>query len=1422
MHKKTHKKLAYHQAHDWKNIRQFLLRFITPLVLLASTPLATSANPFSCSSEAYLFNAPDTFDPSDFFTLDLASGTLTEQASDFNSDSIDSVGYNTLDNYIWGFDNGLRKIVKIDKNLNKTVYDVPGLPDKLYCSGDVDKNGVMHIFGNMYSNSGDGKAFKIDLSSGTPVFSGELQLPSYDAGDDVADIYDWAFHPDNGKLYALSQSHYSLLEIDPATGNTTEILTGLCSNWSGGKCEIDGQLVEFDFHSIVFDDAGNLYFYGFDGLVFKIDLSDPANPKPPVYFSSFGASVVGMYDGDGARCPNAPLTGNSICGTDPVDIIVMNDESGSVSAQEFADSITFLTNLANGISNWGATGVNMRYMGWAGETYTPQDTGYQSSAAGFIAGLPSSKPETGFYDGGTDYNEFVDNHGIAALGTGRAGAKKIVLLITDSHEDHDFDNDASDDEFAASQLIKDTGATLAIIAVDGAYSNTNIRNNLEAMASPDGSGNPLFYTSANFTDWHAQSFIDSVLTGLGGDCDSSCPDSFLTLGNPPIGSNWALTDTMPSDSGTNSITFTQNDPTGFATVGRYFWDSSTSAMELSYNPGRFNASNSGDSTTLTLNFAQAIDGLKLRIRDITEYGVEVSAPGALISFDGGPSTDTFNISGEGTNTLRWDHGPGSGANSNNVLYFDGAIDQLTLRFDIGSFVPGFTSGVNSAYDPFFLSFPSDCASIVTGAISGTVFTDSNANDTHDTGETGLQDISVTLYSDINSDGSVDAGDTIVRIAYSDTNGDYSFSNLPDGNYLLLVDSSDTDLPAGLTLGGSNPLAVTLSGSDIADKDFPFDLPVCNAFSGEINNGLSPNLQLRSSDKVFLATTTVTANQREGHLKAYAVNNSGTVASTASWDAAEQMTTNERGSRLYSTSHNGNLILFEDLDSTDENTAAYATNGAPDAATIEAYTLNPSYDDDLYLNGRKSGSVLGPISPEASLGLVDNMMDTLTYLNDAAYRSFYKSTVATRSAETSASHPARVIVSSDDGFVYAFNQSDGDLGWGWMPRSLVQALKNHAEFQEQHYMQGKIDVLDLKDSSGNYASYVIGSYKQGLGQYVLKLTASGGLAASSLVWDKDYDVDSGGMMDAAPNLGERVYFSDVGGRVYAAFVVNDTDGNDSRLHIRSLTDSNTDLDIPLTFMATSTPFVMADFQSTTAPASKTLYLGSSTGDIYSAALLSSGSLRSSTDIQSDLSTSIAAMDTNATSPIRYIGASTANTDSLYYLRAQTDDWLTVFKYKSADASWLRKWSTYVGGAGTWSADGTTLTDASSTIQVLPADSTITANATIVANSIVLPVAQAPTGNACYGSAHYYFYKLPDGAFPTERFYLSDDSAIGDILGLGYGKPQKLQLMDRPTLDQLLGFGIAEQDSSNQANINAQLYIKDPITTGIRSWRELRGE
>ncbi|NQV13505.1 MAG: DUF11 domain-containing protein [Parcubacteria group bacterium] len=103
---------------------------------------------------------------------------------------------------------------------------------------------------------------------------------------------------------------------------------------------------------------------------------------------------------------------------------------------------------------------------------------------------------------------------------------------------------------------------------------------------------------------------------------------------------------------------------------------------------------------------------------------------------------------------------------------------------------------------------------VTGKISGSVWNDSNQDDSKDADEVGLADINVKLFEDSNSNDVLDAdSDLYVTVTNTDANGDYSFSGLSAKRYLVVVENA----PAGYqSVAEANSKLVELT-SDSEEK-----------------------------------------------------------------------------------------------------------------------------------------------------------------------------------------------------------------------------------------------------------------------------------------------------------------------------------------------------------------------------------------------------------------------------------------------------------------------------------------------------------------------------------------------------------------------------------------------------------------------------
>ena len=120
-------------------------------------------------------------------------------------------------------------------------------------------------------------------------------------------------------------------------------------------------------------------------------------------------------------------------------------------------------------------------------------------------------------------------------------------------------------------------------------------------------------------------------------------------------------------------------------------------------------------------------------------------------------------------------------------------------------------------------------------LGDTLYRDWNGNGSQDAGEEGLSNITVYLYEDEDNDGVIDPEDAIMATTSTDANGNYSFPNLPDGDYIIVVDPSDADYPGNhaqtedadgacpsVTCDDQSTSANITGGVDDLDNDFGYE------------------------------------------------------------------------------------------------------------------------------------------------------------------------------------------------------------------------------------------------------------------------------------------------------------------------------------------------------------------------------------------------------------------------------------------------------------------------------------------------------------------------------------------------------------------------------------------------------------------------
>ena len=121
-----------------------------------------------------------------------------------------------------------------------------------------------------------------------------------------------------------------------------------------------------------------------------------------------------------------------------------------------------------------------------------------------------------------------------------------------------------------------------------------------------------------------------------------------------------------------------------------------------------------------------------------------------------------------------------------------------------------------------------CQSVL--RLGNLVFKDLNDNGIKDVNEPGISGVTVKLYADNNADNNADGG--VLATTTTDANGNYLFSNLSTGNYIV-----------GVVLPSGYAAAVATSTSDNPNNDIENDNNGVNTVAGEIRSkyiSLSPS------------------------------------------------------------------------------------------------------------------------------------------------------------------------------------------------------------------------------------------------------------------------------------------------------------------------------------------------------------------------------------------------------------------------------------------------------------------------------------------------------------------------------------------------------------------------------------------------------
>lgn len=277
------------KTHDsYRRSRNALRRCFYALVFVMFTCTLSQAKvevavaaPFSCSGPAVFYQTQVTIG-TQLYALDTTTATYTTVGS--NSEGINGIGYNSIDNYIYGYitsagDPDRNNFVRLHNDGSAELLGVPtGLTENSAVQGDFDHSG------NHYQVVGTPGNYELAITTLTPTLS-----VSYVAlTGSVLAVNDLVYQ--DGKLYGLTYTSLMEIDIDTNTSVVKTLSSPLPNNVYGAGWAAAG---------------GELYFSNnTSGTIYQIVDYDTADPTGiPVLSTSQTA-----FGNDGASCSLAQTT----------------------------------------------------------------------------------------------------------------------------------------------------------------------------------------------------------------------------------------------------------------------------------------------------------------------------------------------------------------------------------------------------------------------------------------------------------------------------------------------------------------------------------------------------------------------------------------------------------------------------------------------------------------------------------------------------------------------------------------------------------------------------------------------------------------------------------------------------------------------------------------------------------------------------------------------------------------------------------------------------------------------------------------------------------------------------------------------------------------------------------------------------------
>lgn len=255
----------------------------------AAQVASTDLPAFECTTTAFLSQGA----PANMYEVDVTTGENEIVAPNFYPENINAIGYNPLDNYIYGWvtsgPEAGRGIARVGSD---HVVEFLGLPSNWgdFGLGTTHHIGELDNDGHYWMSNGT-YWVEIDLAPGSDTYMQVLDTGSVTPPVDGYAFADWAFNPQDGLLYTTAggpNNNKRLWSFDRATGTLTDVANL-------------GNIVNGAFGGAVYSDANNNLFtsHNLSGEIWHVSL--PSGP------ASFLADGPAAPVNDGAICFNVAI-----------------------------------------------------------------------------------------------------------------------------------------------------------------------------------------------------------------------------------------------------------------------------------------------------------------------------------------------------------------------------------------------------------------------------------------------------------------------------------------------------------------------------------------------------------------------------------------------------------------------------------------------------------------------------------------------------------------------------------------------------------------------------------------------------------------------------------------------------------------------------------------------------------------------------------------------------------------------------------------------------------------------------------------------------------------------------------------------------------------------------------------------------------